>query len=719
MIKNTLIAGGLLLALATGIAITAENKKGNNVSSAATITPPSAEKIPHKTTIHGDTRVDNYHWLRDDERKDPKVIAYLNAENQYAKETLAHTEKLQEKLFNEINGRIKKDDSSVPVKVRGYYYQARYEGEKEYAIHVRKKTLDGKEQVLLDGNKMAEGHDYFAIGDYSVSTNDNLLAYSTDTLSRRIYTIYFRDLSTGKAFSDKLEGTEGSVVWANDNQTVFYVRKDPQTLLGDKVYRHKLGTPQSEDVLVYEEKNKLFYTSISKSKDESLIVIYHSSTTSKGQSILDANAPNGEFRHLHPLEDNLEYSFQRDGNDIYLRTNWQATNFRLMKSSFDKVGDKKNWEKVGDYNESIYLRDFELFKGFIALNEKVRGQDQVILIDRKSNKKKRLSFNDSVYVTGFTSNLNLDTSLLRIYYSSPTTPSSIYDVDMTTEKRTLLKQTQVLGDFNPENYHSKRIFITARDGEKVPVTLVYRKDKFKQDGSNPLYQYGYGSYGITIDPSFSSRILSILDRGFVYAIAHIRGSQMLGRPWYEDGKLFNKKNTFTDFIDVTKALIDQKYANPKKIFAAGGSAGGLLMGAVINEAPELYTGIGAHVPFVDVVTTMLDASLPLTTNEYKEWGNPNEEAAYKYMLSYSPYDNVKKQNYPNMLVTTGLHDSQVQYFEPAKWVAKLRDYKTDSNRLLFKTDMEAGHGGASGRFRNNKRFALEYAFFLDLAGIKE
>ncbi len=689
-------------------------------TSMAQAKPPIAPKRPKQLTIHNDTRIDNYYWMRDDDRKDTEIINHLEAENQYLEQSLAHTEDLQQKIFDELKSRIKKDDQSVPLKIRGYYYFRRFEGEKEYPVYVRQKgSLTAKEEILLDGNAMAEGHDYFNIGDYEVSTNNEILAYSTDTISRRIYTIEFKSLPNNEMLTDKLEQTTGEIVWANDNKHVFYIKKDPQTLLGNQVYRHELGTPQEKDVLVYQENDLSFYTSLGKTKDDSTILINHGSTLVEGVSILNADQPTGEFKKFAPLEDNHEYSVEKLGDWFYVYTNWQATNFRLMKVKAEDSQDKSKWLEVIAHDPEVFLEDIELFKDYLVVSQKVRGQTQLKAIHWESQKEQLIEFDDSVYVAGFTGNVTNDTDKVRLYYSSLTTPMTTYDYNLSSGKRDLLKQQEVLGDFHPKNYHGERIFVKARDGAEVPVSIVYRKDKFKQDGSNPLYQYGYGSYGYTVEPTFSSARLSLLDRGFVFAIAHIRGGQMLGREWYDNGKMFNKKNSFYDFIDVTKALIDRKYTSQGKVFAAGGSAGGLLIGAVINLAPELYKGVAAHVPFVDVVTTMLDESIPLTTNEFDQWGNPKNKDSYEYMLSYSPYDQVKEQDYPNILVTTGLHDSQVQYFEPMKWVAKLREKKTDDNLLVFKTNMEAGHGGASGRFRRNKELALEFAFFADLAGIKE
>ncbi|GLP97109.1 oligopeptidase B [Paraferrimonas sedimenticola] len=689
-------------------------------AAAEKISAPVAKKIPHKLEAHGDVRIDNYYWMRDDARTDAEVLAHLEAENAYAKQMLSPMADLQKSLVEELIGRVEKDDSSVPVLVRGYYYQSRYSGDSEYPVYVRRKgSEDGPEEVLLDGNEMAKGHEYFNIGSFAVSTNNELMAYSTDTLSRRIYTIEFKNLSSGEKLNDKLEGTSGQIVWANDNATVYYIKKDPQTLLGYQVYRHKLGTPQADDELVYEESDSTFYTYLGKTKDDSVIYIFHDHTTKTGASILDANDSSQPLKLFHPIEEGLEYDFEKLGDTYYVRTNWNAKNFRLMKVHQSKTADKSAWEEVIAHRDDVYLQNFTLFNDHLVVQEKEMGQGRLLVTQMSTGKTQTIAFDDEVFVANLAGgNGNLDATAVRIGYSSPTTPSSIYDVDLNTLSKTLKKQDKVLGDFDPANYKAERIFVTARDGAKVPVTLRYRKELFKKDGTNPLYQYGYGSYGTTIEPYFSDSWLSLMDRGFVVAIAHIRGSQMLGRPWYEDGKMFNKINTFNDFIDVTKGLVEQKYGDEKRVYMAGGSAGGLLMGAVMNMSPELYHGVAAHVPFVDVVTTMSDPSIPLTTNEYSEWGNPANEDSYKYMLSYSPYDQVEAKAYPHTLVTTGLHDSQVQYFEPMKWVAKLRELKTDDNMLVFDTDMEAGHGGASGRFKRFEKRAQEYAFFIHLANQK-
>jgi oligopeptidase B len=653
--------------------------------------------------------------MRDDTRTNPEILAHLDAENDYTSAQLKHTESMQTVIFEEIKKRIKKDDNSVPRKSGDFFYSSQMQGENEYPIHVRATDFEGSNlEVLLDVNELAKAHEYYSVAGLRVSPNGKVLAYGEDTVSRRIYTVQFKDLATEKLLDDKLEGTSGNIVWANDNKTVYYIKKDPQTLLGYQVFRHTLGTSQASDEMVYEETNSSYYTGISKSKDDSNIFIWHSSTEASGVSVIDANNAKAMPKRFIEREEGHEYSVSKLNDWYYINTNWQATNFRLMKVNIKHFNDKTQWQDVIPANDAVKLESAVLFSDHLVYQQRENGISRVTIQKISTGKKQQLSFNDSAYTLHMYGNDEVDNKALRIYYTSFTTPGVDYDIDLNTLTKKTLKQDQVLGDFDSNNYASKRIFVEVRDGKKVPVSIVYRKDKFKKDGANPLYQYAYGSYGSTIDPYFSFGRLSLLDRGFVYALAHIRGSEMLGRPWYEDGKKLTKMNTFTDFIDVTKDLTAQGYGDKNNVFAAGGSAGGLLMGAVINMAPELYKGIAAAVPFVDVVTTMLDESIPLTTNEFKEWGNPKEKAYYDYMLSYSPYDQVKAQDYPNILVTTGLHDSQVQYFEPMKWVAKLRDYKTDNNVLLFKTDMEAGHGGASGRFKRIHDTALEYSFFIDL-----
>ncbi|MBR8844180.1 S9 family peptidase [Pseudoalteromonas sp. JC3] len=714
--KFTLVAASLVAVLGCQEAPSQNATSDVKAEQSAAVVAPVAEKIPHKTTIHGQELVDNYHWLRDDTRSDEKVLSHLTKENAYTDSKLVNTEQLQQTLFEEIKNKVVKDDRSVPVLNGSYYYFSATEGDKEYFTYYRSEHKDGKNaEAIFDANIRAEGQNYYGVGGISVSTNENLLAFAEDTVSRRIYTIRIKGLTTGKLLDDTIEGASGPIVWANDNKTIYYIKKDPVTLLGYQVFRHTLGTAQSTDELIYEEKDNSYYTYISKSKDKSKIYIHHSSTEASGVSLLDADNAKATPERFIPRESGHEYSIAKLGDWYYIHTNKDAVNFKLMRVKASDASDISKWQTVVPHNADAKLDSFELFNQHLVYETRENGLSQITVLDLDNNESKRLTFNDPAYAVYLTGNANLDAGAVRIGYQSMTTPASVYDVDLASLDKTLLKQDKVLGDFAPENYQSERIFVTARDGIKVPVSIVYRKDKFKQDGSNPLLQYGYGSYGSNVEPTFSISRLSLLDRGFVYAIAHIRGSETLGRPWYDNGKKLNKKNTFNDFVDVTKALVEQKYGDASRIYARGGSAGGLLMGAVINQAPELYDGVHAAVPFVDVINTMLDETLPLTTNEYDEWGNPNEKTYFDYMLSYSPYDQVKAQAYPNLLVTTGLHDSQVQYFEPAKWVAKLREYKTDDNLLLLKTDMEAGHGGASGRFKRIHDVALSYSFFIALA----
>ncbi|PKH87275.1 S9 family peptidase [Colwellia sp. Bg11-28] len=687
------------------------------------ITAPIAKKIPHKMEIHNHHRVDNYYWMRDDQRSDEAVLAHLNDENNYADAMLAEQKSLQESLFEELKARIVKDDNTVPEKDGKYWYHSEINGEQEYSNYYRSTSFTGENKtLLLDVNDRAKDHDFYDLGDLSISPNDQLMTISEDIDSRRIYTIYFKNLnkssdSDDPYLPDTLIETEGQIVWANDNKTVFYVKKDLETLLGTQVYRHKLGSPQSDDVLVYEEDDHSFYMSLDKSRDDSQIYICLHATESTHYLALSADEPDGEFEELFPYQEQHEYHADKMGEHFYIVTNFQAKNFKLMKAAISQVHDINNWQEVIPHRKDVLLEGIELFQNFTVVTEREHGQIRFIVHTTQGENAGHqypLSFDDPCYFACLGDNPEPKSSTARLYYSSLTTPGSLFEFDLATGERKLLKQQKVLGDFTKEDYQSERLFITARDGTEVPVSIVYRSDTFQKDGSNPLLQYGYGAYGITIDPDFSSQTLSLLDRGFVYVIAHVRGSEMLGREWYETGKMAHKQNTFNDFIDVTKALVEQGYGAKDKIFASGGSAGGLLMGAVINQAPELYLGIGAHVPFLDVLTTMLDESIPLTTNEYDEWGNPNEAQAYQSILAYSPIDNISAQHYPHILVTTGLHDSQVQYFEPMKWVAKMREFKTDDNLLLFKTDMEAGHGGASGRFKSLKEKALEMSFFISL-----
>lgn len=677
---------------------------------------PVAPKKVKELTMHGDTRIDNYFWMN--ERDSEDVLSYLNAENAYTDTMMAHTANFQQKLYDEMIARIKKTDESVPVRNRGYYYYSRTEGDAEYPLYCRKKgSLDAEEEIMLNVPEMAEGHEFYSVGGSSVSTDNNLLAFGVDTVSRRQYTIYFKDLTTGTLLKDEIPNSTGGVTWANDNKTVFYTVKDEQTLLPYRVYKHTLGTPVSEDELVYEEKDNTFYTFCYKTKSEKFIVIGVSSTLSSEYRILDANNPNGEFKVFEPRHADWEYRIAHFNDKFYIVTNHEAKNFRVMETPDNKTS-MDNWKEFIPHREDVLVENIEIFKNFFVVEERIDGLTNLRIINNNDGSEYYLDFGEETYTAYTSANPEFDTDIIRYGYTSLTTPSSTYDFNMNTKEKTLLKQQEVLGDFNPDDYEAKRLYATARDGIKVPISLVYKKG-MKLDGNNPLLLYGYGSYGASMDAYFSSVRLSLLDRGFVYAIAHIRGGQEMGRDWYENGKMFNKKNTFYDFIDCGEYLIEQQYTKPEKLFAMGGSAGGLLMGAVVNMRPDLWKGVIAAVPFVDVVTTMLDESIPLTTGEYDEWGNPNNKDSYEYMLSYSPYDNVEVKAYPAMLVTTGYHDSQVQYWEPAKWVAKLRELKTDDNLLLFKINMDYGHGGASGRFQRYREIALEYAFMFDQLGIYE
>jgi oligopeptidase B len=684
--------------------------------------PPIAEKVEKQLVANGDTRIDNYYWMKlSDEEKNAsnpsahtqRVFDYLEAENAYTDQVLGHTDSLQNALYEEIVGRIKQTDESVPYLSNGYWYYTRYEEGNEYPIYCRKmEDMDADEEILLNVNEMAEGHDYYNARGLSISPDNKMLAYGVDTVSRRRYTIYFKNLENGETMSTTIPNTSGGTVWAMDNQTIFYASKDPVTLLQNKIYKHKVGSDTQDDELIYEEKDDTFYTGIYRTKSDKFLIIWSGSTLTNHYQILEADDPDGTFREFNPREHGLEYSIEHYENKFYVTTNWDALNFRLMETPDDATG-KENWQEVIAHREDVLLSGVEVFKNWLVVSERANGLRQLRVINQKTKEEHYLDFGEQAYTAYVSTNRVYDSEILRYGYTSMTTPNSTYDYDLNSREKELKKQQEVVGGYNSEDYVTERLYGEARDGTLVPISLVYKKG-LEKNGDNPLLLYGYGSYGATIDPSFSSTRLSLLDRGFVYAIAHIRGGQTLGRQWYEDGKMFKKKNTFNDFIDCGEYLIDQNYTNKDKLFAMGGSAGGLLMGAVVNMRPDLWKGVVAAVPFVDVVTTMLDESIPLTTGEFDEWGNPTALESYEYMKSYSPYDQVRKQAYPNMLVTTGLHDSQVQYWEPAKWVAKIRDMKTDDNVLLLETNMEAGHGGASGRFERYKVTALEYAFFLNL-----
>ncbi|WP_303924195.1 S9 family peptidase [Draconibacterium sediminis] len=678
------------------------------------IEPPVAKKIMKELTIHGHTRVDNYYWMN--ERENPEVIAHLEAENAYKDAVMKHTEPLQEKLFEEIKSKIKPENKSVPYKKNGYYYYYKQLPGKEYDVNCRKKgSLDAEEEVMLDENVLAEGQDFFMLGGLSVSPDNKLIAYGVDTVSRRKYTIYFKNLETGETLEDEIPLTTGSAVWANDNKTIYYTLKDDVTLRSEKIMKHVIGTPVEDDEEVYYEEDETFSVFIFKTKSQEYLIIGSESTLTSEYRFLDANNPEGEFKIIQSRERGLEYSVDHFENDFYIRTNLDALNFRLMKTPVSAT-EKENWTEVIPHRSDVFFDNYEIFKDYLVVTERIEGINQLRVIPWHGEEY-FIDFDEEVYTVSPNVNLDFDTDVFRFSYTSLTTPNSIYDYNLSTKERTLLKQDEILGGFNKDDYETKRIYATAGDGTQIPISIVYKKG-MEKNGNNPTLLYGYGSYGITNNPSFSLRRLPLLDRGFVYAIAHIRGSQINGRQWYEDGKLLKKMNTFTDFNDCAQFLIDDGYTNSEKLFAMGGSAGGLLMGACINLRPDLYKGVIAAVPFVDVVTTMLDESIPLTTSEFDEWGNPKIEKYYHYMLSYSPYDNVEAKDYPALLVTTGLHDSQVQYWEPAKWVAKLRELKTDDNPLIFHINMEYGHGGASGRFEWIKETALEYAFIFDQLGIE-
>lgn len=680
------------------------------------IKAPIAKKSPAELEKHGDVRIDNYFWMN--QREDPEVISYLEAENEYNEKMTSHTKKFQSELFEEMKSRIKEDDRSVPYKLNGYWYITRFEKGFDYPIYSRKKeTLEAKEEIMFNVNAMAEGFDYYSLGGLNVSPDNKLVAFGTDTVSRRKYTIRIKNLETGEIYKEEIKNTTGGSTWANDNKTLYYTKKDPQTLRSYRIYKHILGTDPKQDELVYEEKDETYNTYVYKSKSRKYIIIGSHSTLTTEYRVLDADKPEGEFKVFQPRVRGLEYSISHFGDHFYVVTNKdEATNFKLMKTPVDKTG-KEHWIDVIPHRKDFLLEDIDIFKEYLVVSERNNGLNRIRIIKWDGSKEFYIPFDNETYTAYTSINPDFETDLLRYTYNSLTTPTSVVEYNMKTGDKKVLKEQEVLGGkFNKNNYISERRWATAEDGTKIPVSLVYRKGT-KLDGNSPLLQYAYGSYGSTIDPYFSSTRLSLLDRGFIYAIAHIRGGEYLGREWYEDGKLFSKKNTFTDFIDVSKFLIKENYTSSSHLYAMGGSAGGLLMGAIVNMAPNLYNGVISAVPFVDVVTTMLDDSIPLTTGEYDEWGNPNSKDYYEYMKSYSPYDNVKPQDYPNMLVTTGLHDSQVQYWEPAKWVAKLRELKTDDNVLLLHTNMDAGHGGASGRFEALKEVAEEYAFLLDLEGI--
>lgn len=672
---------------------------------------PKAKKIDKTLEIHGHKRTDSYFWLN--ERENPNVIKYLEEENAYADFVMKDTEELQEQLFQEMKARYKEDDESLPYFFNEYWYVIKYQIGKEYPLFYRHHlSLENPIELMLDVNEMAEGKDFYDVGSFSVSVNNQLAAFSEDTLGRRIYTILVKNLETGEFYEDKIENTTGKSVWANDNEHFFYIRKD-ETLRAYQIFRHKIGTKQEEDVLVFHEEDETFDVNVFKTKSLEYIFIASSSTISDEHWFIPSNDVNAEWRVIQKREDDLEYAVEHYEDDFYIITNeGDATNFKIVKTPVEKPS-KENWVDVIPHKKETLLEGFEIFKDYFVLEERTEGLLQLKIINNGDQTSYYLPFNEPTYSAYVGINLDFDTEVLRYGYTSLTKPSSTLEYNMRTRETRLLKQQEVLGGtFDSNNYISERIWAPSRDGKvKVPISLVYHKDT-KKSAETPLLLYGYGSYGHTIDASFSNVRLSILDRGYIFAIAHIRGGEYLGREWYENGKMLHKKNTFFDFIDAAKYLVAENYTSSQHLYAMGGSAGGLLVGAVMNYEPTLFNGIIAQVPFVDVVTTMLDESIPLTTGEFDEWGNPKKKKYYDYMLSYSPYDNIEEKDYPNILITTGFHDSQVQYWEPAKWTAKLRELKTDDNILVFKTDMKSGHGGASGRFESLKEDALEYAFLL-------
>jgi oligopeptidase B len=675
---------------------------------------PMAVVRDHRLEAHGLARNDEYYWLRD--RDNPEVIRYLEAENAYTQAVMAHTDGLQERLFEEMKGRVRQNDQSVPYRQGSYFYYTRLVEGKDYPIYARKHgALNAPEEILLDGNALGEGKPFFQVTGWQISSGEDLLAFSIDTMGRRIATLRFKNLRTGELLPDVVPNVTGNMAWAEDNRTLFYTKQDSVTLRWNRIYRHTLGTPASTDKLIFDETDDTYNAFVYKTKSRAYVMIGSEQTLASEYLYVPANRPLLPFRVVIPRQRGHEYQVDHFGSDFYIRTNDHATNFRLMRTPVANPG-VSNWQEVIPNRPDVYLEDVEIFRNYLVVTERKDGLIQMRVRPWTGAGEHFLDFGEPAYLAYTSTNREFDTPVLRFGYTSLTTPTSIYDYNMATHQKSLLKRDEILGGFDPANYVTERLYTTARDGIRVPVSLVYRKGVARPA---PLLLYGYGSYGSSTDPTFSSDRLSLLDRGFVYAIAHIRGGQEMGRAWYEDGKLLHKKNTFTDFIDVADDLVRRGYATPDKMFARGGSAGGLLMGAVINMRPELFKGVIAGVPFVDVITTMLDASIPLTTSEYDEWGNPNDTTYYRYMLSYSPYDNVQRKAYPNLLVTAGLHDSQVQYFEPAKWVARLRAMKTDTNRLILRTNMEAGHGGASGRYKRWRDVAFEYAFLLDLAGLAQ
>ncbi|KOR04578.1 prolyl oligopeptidase family serine peptidase [Pluralibacter gergoviae] len=675
--------------------------------------PPKAQRRPHSMTLHGDTRIDNYYWLRDDDRARPEVLDYLRQENDYAESVMAPQEALRQQVLQELVDRIPQRDASAPYTQNGYRYRQVYEPGCEYALHQRQPAQSGEAdpwELLIDGNARAAEHPFYTLGGLNISPDNAIMAISEDVLSRRQYTLRLKNLTDGSWYPEALENVSPGSAWVNDSSALYYVRKHDETLLPYQVWRHRVGTPPAEDELIYEEADDTFYVSLSKTSSRRYIVIHVDSATASEMLLLDADASDARPRIFLPRRKDHEYSLDHFQDHFYLRSNREGKNFGLYRSA---SAAESQWETLIPAREAVLLEDFTLFTDWLVVEERQRGQTLLRQINRHTGASADITFDDPAYVSWIAWNPEPETSRLRYGYSSMTTPTTLYELDMDTGERLTLKQQEVKG-FDPARYQSERLWVTARDGAEVPVSLVYRRDGFRR-GDNPLLVYGYGSYGSSMDASFSSSRLSLLDRGFVYAIAHVRGGSELGQQWYEDGKFLKKMNTFHDYLDVCDALLDQGYGSRARCYGMGGSAGGMLMGVAVNQRPELFHGAVAQVPFVDVLTTMLDESIPLTTGEFEEWGNPQDPEYYRYMKSYSPYDNVAARAYPHLLVTTGLHDSQVQYWEPAKWVAKLRELKTDDNLLLLSTDMDAGHGGKSGRFKSYEGVALEYSFLIALA----
>ena len=677
---------------------------------------PDAEKRSHPIVQHGQKRDDSYYWLRDDTRSDPDVLGYLEAENAYANAHFSAYSALTESIFEEIVGRIEKDESSVPFYLDGYWYSTRYAEGREYPIFERRpESISAPPQLLLDANPIAEEYDYYAVGAVQVSPDDRWLAYTEDILSRRQYQLRFKNLASGELSPTVITNIQPGVAWSNDSKHIYYLKKHPETLLGYQVYRHKLGSDPAKDLLVYEEQDDTWYSGLSRSKSGDYILLSQAGSGKSAVAVLDANDPDSRPVFLAPRADGFEYSAEHLEGAFTILHNRTGPNYELARRSDDKLGDPDDWTTLVAHDPAQYIEEFEVLPGHVALNVREQGQGQLRVLNLESGKQVPIDFQDEVYEVGFTGNYSGELDYLRFSYSSMTTPELIFDYELATGSRHLRKAQQIPSGWEGDRYEVRRVYATARDGVKVPMTLFYRKDLFKGDGSNPVMVYGYSSYGATLPVGFSRVAPSLADRGFVWVDVHARGSSFLGRQWYEQGKMFKKKNTFNDFVDATRHLVESGVADGDKVFAWGGSAGGLLMGAVANQAPDLYRGIVAEVPFVDVVTTMSDPSIPLTTGEYTEWGNPADRDSYDYMMSYSPYDNVRDTSYPNMLVMTGLWDSQVQYFEPAKWVARLRDHHQGNNKILFSTDMTSGHGGASGRYSRYRDHAMAMSFAAYLA----